>query len=58
LITVYRIHPAIGIARVENNEEVYPGQPDDTERGKLPIDAATPGQTDKQILVPLSDPPV
>jgi hypothetical protein len=49
---LYRIHPAIGIARVGNSEEYYlgpetaaglplPGQPDNPARGGLPINPAT-----------------
>lgn len=49
---LYRVHPAIGIARVGNSEEYYigpetaaglplPGQPDSPARGGLPINAAT-----------------
>lgn len=49
---VYRVHPAIGIARVGNSEEYYlgpetaaglplPGQPDNPARGGLPINADT-----------------
>jgi hypothetical protein len=49
---LYRIHPAIGIARVGNSEEYYigpetaaglplPGDPDNPARGGLPIDPAT-----------------
>jgi hypothetical protein len=48
----YRIHPAVGIARVGNSEEYYlgpetaaglplPGQPDNPARGGLPINPAT-----------------
>jgi hypothetical protein len=51
LITVYRIHSAIGIARVGNSEDFSPGQPDNPERGKLPIDAVTPGPTDTSPVV-------
>jgi L-lysine epsilon oxidase-like protein len=50
--SLYRIHPAIGIARVGNSEEYYlgpetaaglplPGQPDNPARGGLPIDPDT-----------------
>jgi hypothetical protein len=49
---LYRVHPAIGIARVGNSEEYYigpetaaglplPGQPDNPARGGLPINPAT-----------------
>jgi hypothetical protein len=49
---LYRIHPAIGIARVGNSEEYYigpetaaglpiPGQPNNPARGGLPINPAT-----------------
>jgi hypothetical protein len=49
---LYRIHPAIGIARVGNSEEYYigpetaaglplPGQPDNPARGGLPINPDT-----------------
>jgi L-Lysine epsilon oxidase N-terminal/L-lysine epsilon oxidase C-terminal domain len=49
---LYRVHPAIGIARVGNSEEYYigpetaaglplPGQPNNPARGGLPINPAT-----------------
>lgn len=49
---VYRVHPAIGIARVGNSEEYYlgpetaaglplPGEPDNSARGGLPINPDT-----------------
>lgn len=49
---LYRVHPAIGIARVGNSEEYYigpetaaglplPGQPENPARGGLPINPAT-----------------
>src|ERR1700735_931041 len=52
----YRIHPAVGIARVGNSEEYYlgpetaaglplPGQPNNPARGGLPIKPGTDATT-------------